>query len=659
MSAAVGALAVRIAGDARQLVSELDRSSRRSKSFGQQIQRTAKRVAAFAAGAAAAGAAITAHLVNTKRKAIDEASKLARQLDTTTKSVQVLQRAGELGGVDNMNANLERLNRRLSDADRGLGSAGNSLDMLRLSTEELISLPMDDRLALIGQRMNEYVPAAQHASIANELFGRSGMEMLEVLRDADGTIGRAQREMETFGNTVSDIEARQIEQANDAISGMRLLLDGVITQLTVQLAPILKGIAQLFNETAAEAGGMSSVVSTGMASAAKAVGHVADALRGLHVLFKLLQGVGHSFNAVMSRIMSEIAAAIERVINAASGRIRSLADLANRIPGIEIDTSALDQADGAFARATESLNEMSESAKAAAKEAFGEAHDLAMRELPSDQIARLIEQWKEDSLEAAEVAERIRDQFRGLSIEGDDEEAARRQQQMSDRLERLRESLLTEREAEEEHHNERMQMIEDALEHELMTEEEINQLKEREQQRHADKMMDIMGGMTKGMADESARHAEREKNERMRHMQDMQRGVSSTLGQMTKDNEAFGIAQAIVNTWRGVSESLAAYPWPVSAAMAASSLAAGMQAVRNIKSGSQAGGGSGASGGGAIPSSGGGAQTASGASGGGGNRGTAVVNITGDVFDRETTLRVARQISELERDGYDVMVPAT
>lgn len=73
-------------------------------------------------------------------------------------------------------------------------------------------------------------------------------------------------------------------------------------------------------------------------------------------------------------------------------------------------------------------------------------------------------------------------------------------------------------------------------------------------------------------------------------------GVAHQSKTLFKINKIAGTAQAIINTHKGVSESLATYPWPLAGAMAALHFAAGMAQVRAIQSASYGGGGAGSSG---------------------------------------------------------------
>jgi len=71
----------------------------------------------------------------------------------------------------------------------------------------------------------------------------------------------------------------------------------------------------------------------------------------------------------------------------------------------------------------------------------------------------------------------------------------------------------------------------------------------------------------------------------------MTAGVANSNKTMFKLNQAAGIANAIVNTYTGVTQALAAYPPPLSFAMAAAQLGAGLAQVSAIKSTTFGGGG--------------------------------------------------------------------
>lgn len=655
--AALGALNVRVGADTSGLDTGLNRAQGRIGKFAAGAGKAVAAMGAMAAAATAAGVAITAKMVHSQMQAIDTMSKLSRQLGTTTASIATMQRAGELAGIQNMDSNLDQLNRRLSQAISGTGEAAKRMDQLGLSAAELQRLPIDERIRMIGRAMNENADATEHAAIANDLFGRSGGQMLEILRDADGALGEAQRQAEAFGLAISDVDALAIERANDAMSSIGAVIQGVWRRITVELAPAISLIAQRFEQAAIDSNGWRDQLGSAMSMVARGVGFVADGIQGLRVGFRLALAGGSMMSAGLLTVAEKITEAYSNMFNAITERLRSMIETANRIPGVNIDTSGLDALDDRMQTSLDYVKAMANDAREAMQESLQAAHEMAMQRMPSEQIAEFMEEAKRLAHEAAEEVIAARAAMAGPS-DAVNEAAEMELQTIKDRLaeqvEAVRQAGLSRSEAEQELHAERLETLREALEQEAITEEEYNAIKEREAQRHADAMESINSRMNRAIADDTAEQAARERQARLRNMHQMQAGVSNVLGAMAQENKAFGIAQAIVNTWRGVSESLAAYPMPLAGVMAAQHLAAGMANVANLRSGSKGGSIPSANGAAAMPATGGGSQSQAQGSGASGGGGTMVMNLQGDFYSREAAIKMLQAQQEAIEDGFRV-----
>ena len=193
---------------------------------------------AVAAAAVAMGAMVKAGLRN-----IDAQAKLAQSLGTTVASIQVLERAGELAGVSmqGIEQATKDLTRRLSQAATGTGPAVDALKRLRLEASTLSEMPLDKRIETINDAISEFIPLAEQAAVAGQLFGEEGS--IAMSRIDGGTIRQAAQDMREFGVIISEVDAEQIERTNDALSRVTLILKGVVTRLTVGLAPALEWLA--------------------------------------------------------------------------------------------------------------------------------------------------------------------------------------------------------------------------------------------------------------------------------------------------------------------------------------------------------------------------------------------------------------------------------
>ncbi|UWQ29918.1 hypothetical protein [Leisingera sp. M523] len=239
-----------------------------------------------------AGAATVA--VKSSLKVIDAQAKLAQSFGTTVKSVQVLERASDLAGVsmgETQQAAIQ-LSKRLSQvaSGSGAGAASKALDRLHLSAQDLQRLPLDQRLAKIQAAMSSYVPEAERAAIASDLFGsRAGLIFTRI----DGSALRiATEDVTRFGVAVSEVDADQIERTNDAISRLGLVGRGVSNQLAVGLAPTLEWLSDSAADAAEWFNGLSDRAKQFISVGAAFTATVGPAAIGLGLLLKVAVPLG-------------------------------------------------------------------------------------------------------------------------------------------------------------------------------------------------------------------------------------------------------------------------------------------------------------------------------------------------------------------------------
>ncbi|GAA0306552.1 phage tail tape measure C-terminal domain-containing protein [Rhodovulum strictum] len=268
------------------------RLSREMELANTRLAAFARRARIAAAAAAGALAAAATAMIRSGLSVVDAQAKLAASLDTTVASIQVLERAGDLAGVSmgQVEQAAMQLTRRLSQAAVGAGPATEALRRLRLSAGELQALPLDQRIALIQDRLADLVPEAERAAIASQLFGDRAA--LVFTRIDTATLRQATQDVRDFGVVVSDQDARQIERTNDAISRLGLIWRGLSNQLAVAAAPALEAVADA------------------MAAVARTTGPLGIAIRTLFDNLGRLVSIAGTFAALMAgRWVAGLAAA--------------------------------------------------------------------------------------------------------------------------------------------------------------------------------------------------------------------------------------------------------------------------------------------------------------------------------------------------------------
>ncbi|MCC5993816.1 MAG: phage tail tape measure protein [Rhodobacteraceae bacterium] len=268
-----------------RLSQEMESANRRLAAFSRRVKLAA---AAAVAAATAAGVA----MIRSGLQTVDAQAKLAASLDTTVASIQVLERAGDLAGVSmgQVEQATIQLTRRLSQAASGTGPAVEALRRLRLSAEDLQRLPLDARIATIQEALGQFVPEAERAAVASQLFGDRAALVFGRIDSA--TLRQATQDVRDFGVVVSDQDAAQIERTNDAISRLGLIWRGLSNQLAVAAAPALEAVANA------------------MAAVARTTGPLGMAIRGLFDNLGRLVSIAGTFAAFMAgRWVAGLAAA--------------------------------------------------------------------------------------------------------------------------------------------------------------------------------------------------------------------------------------------------------------------------------------------------------------------------------------------------------------
>ncbi|MBY6141120.1 hypothetical protein KUV26_16915 [Leisingera daeponensis] len=256
----IGNLKVSIGANTKDLA----RGIGRAKALMGSLARAAK-VTGVAAGAAfAAASAGMVAMTKGGLEAVDAQAKMARSVDGTIDGLRALQIAGSDAGVavSEMNGAVQMMGKRLAEAAReGTGPAADALKMLGLDARELMEMDVDARFGAIADRINDMGLSAQDAAGVMREFGVRSNEVSLALLQGSGAIRAARGEVQKFGLSMSGEMAAGVEAANDAMSRIGFVFEGMRNQLAVQLAPVLQGLAVNFQEASQAGGPLQNAVS--------------------------------------------------------------------------------------------------------------------------------------------------------------------------------------------------------------------------------------------------------------------------------------------------------------------------------------------------------------------------------------------------------------
>ncbi len=238
-----------------------------------------------------AGAAGFGALVKSSLASVDALAKMSDRLGIATQDLAALHFAAEQMGTSSQTVDkaLEGLNRRLGEASAGFGTAKRALDQLGLSAEHLKEVSPAQAMAEISDAMKEVGSQAEKAQIANDLFGRSGMQMINMLDAGSEGLGAFADEAERLGITISRVDAAKIEAANDAWNRVKTSIKGVAQQISVALAPFLEWVADKFTEMATRGVNWGDITVKAIRFVATGVAYLVDAWTAMKATFVFLQ----------------------------------------------------------------------------------------------------------------------------------------------------------------------------------------------------------------------------------------------------------------------------------------------------------------------------------------------------------------------------------
>lgn len=183
--------------------------------------------------------------------ALDSTNKLAAQLNVTTEAIQGLRFAGELTGasMSEVDKSLEAFSRRLGRVGTSQGKVQEDiLKELGLDPKAIRNLPIDEAVLEVADSFSKMNDAARKAQIAQELFSRGGVRLINTLNLGKEGLIALKKEAKDLGLAVSFEDAQEIEAANDELLRLRSAFRGIANFLAVTLAPVVKRISTFIKD---------------------------------------------------------------------------------------------------------------------------------------------------------------------------------------------------------------------------------------------------------------------------------------------------------------------------------------------------------------------------------------------------------------------------
>ena len=215
-------------------------------SFSEKVGGMASAFARFAGPIAAMGAAVLG-----ARGAVDsfrEAINLGGQLDDLTKrtgmaagEVLVLQEAFRLGGssADAVAPTIDRLRKAIVAAGDGSGEQAIAFAKLGINMEAIKNASPTEQLEMLAKGLNGVASDTDRSALAMQILGRSGGELLPVLRNFAGEVDKARGYLGSLPDSMNQ-GAEALADLGDNFDAIGRKVNQFVAGALVEIAPAIK-----------------------------------------------------------------------------------------------------------------------------------------------------------------------------------------------------------------------------------------------------------------------------------------------------------------------------------------------------------------------------------------------------------------------------------
>jgi len=356
-------------------------------------------------------------LINNSLKTVDSLAKVSDRLGIATQSLAGLRFAAEQTGASSeaLDMGLQRMVRRIGQvAATGKGEAAPALERLGIAIEDIKNLSPEQQFALISEKMKGVANQGERVFITQKLFDSEGVKLLNTLNLGQQGLSAMISEAEKLGIAVNRIEAAKIEAANDAINRAQQAVQGVGNSLAIELAPIIKVVADQFVAASSAGEGFGNKIKGVIERSAGFIGVFADGIHGIQVILKAaevgVRGFGAVWASTMEFVINQVLVPFaNQVSNFVLAPIRGVLEFAAQYSDTAKEMlgslSSIGSASG-----FEFIASFKNAAVTGYEESLEELQELLMQTIPSasmkEQIAEIFATAQE---EAKKVADNVKD----------------------------------------------------------------------------------------------------------------------------------------------------------------------------------------------------------------------------------------------------------
>jgi hypothetical protein len=275
------ALAMRASMSAGGVVSGANQAAKAMDRLGDQARKTSsdlsliKNIAIGAVVAKGIGMAADAFMSAARAagsyaanvaQGVDAMNDLAQRTGIGVESLQALQMAAKLSGIDDVTGAVQKLGVEIGQAAES--GKTEAFTKLGINFQKLQAMAPEDQFKAIQAAISALPTPAERAAAAVSVFGKAGVELLPLMNQ---NLAEVEERMRRLGAIVGDDQVEAIGGMNDALDMVKATFDGIIGQVVGNLAPVVESLAndllafvEEFNNVGGEGGGIADTISNAL-----------------------------------------------------------------------------------------------------------------------------------------------------------------------------------------------------------------------------------------------------------------------------------------------------------------------------------------------------------------------------------------------------------
>lgn len=280
----------------RQANKSLSAIEKRAYAFGQALGK-AIRVGTVAAGAALGALAIAVN------KAIDNADAirdLSIRIGIGTETLSEYAYAARQTGtdIDGLGRGLKILAKNAAEAADATSGKGKLFEALGVNVKDAEGnlKQLDILLPEVADKFKLLEDGTTKAALAQELFGKSGLELTEFLNQGSKGLDDMAQKARALNIVISEDTAKAADEFNDQLGDLKAAGEGLSTQIAAELLPRLIELVKGVNQFVADGGNAVKI--------ADAIGTAFDALSKVWGIFAKTQEIINAGFGTMIGLMA-------------------------------------------------------------------------------------------------------------------------------------------------------------------------------------------------------------------------------------------------------------------------------------------------------------------------------------------------------------------